>query len=206
VVYRGKLWEAGFRAIAAGYPGQLNAAFDSEEMRLAYIWRGRFLDASPHWTNQGMGLVKPLGTDVALFPHGTPFTFLSDVNSPWPTETSKAMGMKFLGYQLDELRRPILLYYFHEMAIKDFISTSGESSIHRTIEFTSSKSNRLYFRIAKGIIASAGDHAWRLNNLITIKFQDEVLPFIRGKGEQTELIVPIHFDEASHKLEIDYAW
>jgi len=206
VVYRGKLWEAGFRAIAAGYPGQLNAAFDSEEMRLAYIWRGRFLDTSTHWTNQGMGLVKPLGSDVALFPHGSPLALLPEKDSPWPTETSKAMGMRFSGYQLDTLRRPTLIYHFHEMDIKDFMSTSGESSLHRTIQFTSSKPNRLYFRIAKGPITSAGDHAWRLNELITIKFQNHVLPFLRGKGDQTELVVPIHFNEANHELEIDYAW
>ena len=78
--------------------------------------------------------------------------------------------------------------------------------MHRTIEFSSSKPNGLYFRIAKGTITPAGDQAWRLNDLITIKFKNDVLPFIRGKGDQTELVVPIHFDEANHKLEIDYAW
>jgi len=41
VVYRGKLWEAGFRGIAAGYPGQGNAAFDAEEMRLLLAERAK---------------------------------------------------------------------------------------------------------------------------------------------------------------------
>ena len=57
VVYRGKMWEAGFRAVATGYPGQLNAAFDAEEMRLALLWRGRFVNAGAHWGVQGMGSI-----------------------------------------------------------------------------------------------------------------------------------------------------
>ena len=87
--------EAGYRALAVGYPGQLNAAFDAEEMRLSLLWRGRFLNAGPHWTIQGMGLIRPLGTDVMVFPHGSPLAVLADANAPWPAEASKTLGMKF---------------------------------------------------------------------------------------------------------------
>ena len=89
VVYRGKLWEAGFRAIAIGYPGQLNAAFDAEEMRLSLLWRGRFLNAGPHWNVQGMGQIHPLGTDVVIFPHGSPMA-----SSPMKTPPGRPIPAK----------------------------------------------------------------------------------------------------------------
>ena len=101
VVYRGKLWEAGFRAVAVGYPGQVNAAFDAEEMRLALVWRGRFLNAGAHWGVQGMGQIHPLGDDVVIFPHGSAFAVLADDKAPWPTNAPKELGAKFRGHQVD---------------------------------------------------------------------------------------------------------
>ena len=34
----------GKRGIGVGYPGGVNLAFDAEQMRLAMIWKGKFLD------------------------------------------------------------------------------------------------------------------------------------------------------------------
>lgn len=206
VVYRGKLWEAGFRAIATGYPGQVNAAFDAEEMRLASIWRGRFLDASAHWSNQGMGRIRPLGTDLSLFPHDSPFAVLADENSPWPAETSKAMGMRFSGYQVDKLKRPTMLYAFRDMPIEDFVASTENSGLHRTIKFSSPAPAGLYFRVAVGKLAAAGINAWRMNDQLTIKVEGGGKPVVRGKGEQMELLVPIRFTEHKPQLEIDYVW
>lgn len=206
VVYSGKLWEAGFRAIATGYPGQMNVAFDAEEVRLAILWRGRFLDASPHWSNQGMGKIQPLGTDVTLFPHGSPFAILADSKSPWPSEPSKALGMKFSGYQVDKLKRPTLLYAFQKTAIEDFISSTGKSTLHRTIKFTSPPPDGLHFRIATGKLMPSGQGAWRLNDKITIKIKGGGTPIMRGKGEEMELIIPVRPTEQKPQLEIDYVW
>ncbi len=206
VVYRGKLWEAGFRGIATGYPGQVNAAFDAEDARLAYIWRGRFLDASAHWSAQGMGSIRPLGTDISLFPHGSPFAVLADEKSPWPTETGKALGMKFSGYQVDALKRPTLLYAFRVMKVEDFISATGQSGLHRTMTFAGPPPGGLYFRLAVGKLASAGDNAWRLDDELTITVQGGGKSFTRGKGGQMELLVPVRFAQPNAQLEIDYVW
>ena len=69
-LYRGKIWEAGFRGICVGYPDQLNLGFDAEELRLALLWKGRFLNVAAHWRVQGMGRIRPLGHSVLKFPHG----------------------------------------------------------------------------------------------------------------------------------------
>ena len=206
VVYRGKLWESGFRTIATAYPGQLNVAFDSEDARLASVWRGRFLDASAHWSNQGMGSIRPLGTDIILFPHGSPFAVLADVKSPWPTGSGKEVGMKFGGYQVDALKRPILLYSFGNLHIEDHISSTDLPSLHRTIKFAGPAPGGLHFRLAQGKLAAAGENAWRLNGELTITVTGGGKAFIRGKGEQTELLVPVSSAAHNPQLEIDYVW
>ena len=203
VVYRGKLWEAGFRAIATGFPGQVNAAFDAEDVRLASIWRGRFLDASPHWSAQGMGSIRPLGDNITLFPHGSPFAILTDEKSPWPVESSKMLGMRFSGYQVDALKRPTWLYAFREMKVEDAISASGPAGLQRVLKFSGSPLAGLYFRLAVGKLASAGASAWRLNDELTITVTGGIT---RGKGEQMELMIPVRLDSSNPQLEINYVW
>lgn len=206
VVYRGKLWEAGYRAIATAYSGQLNVAFDGEDARLASVWRGRFLDASAHWSNQGMGSIRPLGTDIILFPHGSPFAVLADGKSPWPTEPGKDEGMKFGGYQVDALKRPTLFYAFGSLHIEDFISATDLPGLHRTIKFAGPPPAGLHFRLAMGKLAAAGENAWRLNGELTITVNGRGKAFTRGKGEQMELLVPVTFAQQNPRLEIDYVW
>lgn len=209
VVYRGKLWEAGFRAIAAGYPGQLNAAFDAEEMRLALLWRGRFLNAGAHWGVQGMGQIRPLGTDVVVFPHGPALAILVDANTPWPTESSKAAGMKFRGYQLDALRRPTLLYSFRNVGVEDFVNpveAVGKAGLHRTMKFTDPTPDGLYFRIAVGRLKPADDNAWRLNDALTLRVRGGSTAFARGNGDERELLVPVRVRDGKNQLEVEYVW
>ena len=209
IVYRGKLWEAGFRAIATAYPGQVNAAFDAEEARLSFIWRGRFLDASPHWSSQGIGTIRPLGTDIVVFPQGSPFAILTDSNKTWPTEPAKALGMKFGGYHLDALKRPVLHYAFAGQTVEECISpieSSGKTNLLRTMHFTGASASGLHLRLAVGRLARVNDHTFRLNDALTVTVKTGGKPIVRGKGENQELLVPIHTDTTNDHMEIEYVW
>jgi len=209
VVYRGKLWEAGYRAVAVGYPGQLNAAFDAEEMRLSLLWRGRFLNAGPHWGVQGMGSIRPLGTDVVVFPHGSPLAVLADPNTSWPIDTSKALGMKFRGYQLDRLKRPTLLYSFRNVGVEDFLiptEGTGKAGLRRTIKFANALPDGLHLRIAVGRLKDSGENRWRLDDAITIRVSGSAKAFARGNGENQELLVPIPTRAGKSQLEVEYVW
>lgn len=208
VVYRGKLWEAGFRGIATGYPGQLNAAFDSEEMRLALVWKGRFLNVSPHWSSQGMGRIRPLGDDPVLFPHGPAFAVLTNPTDPWPAATGAVTGMKFHGYQLDTLKRPVFLYHIAGTEIEDFLTPLGTPAqgFRRTLKFKTPPAAGLHLRVAGGPLTPAGDGQWRLNGQLTLKLTGGSPATLRGKGEQQELILPIAPAATSSTLEIDYVW
>ena len=126
VVYRNKLWEAGFRGIAVGYPAHVNLAFDAEQKRLALLWKNRFLNVTAHWSVQSMGRVRPAGTDVIQLPHGPTFALLKQPKQPWPLNADDLLEIKFRGYQLDDLDRPAFLYRLREnedvIDVEDFFN------------------------------------------------------------------------------------
>jgi len=68
IVFRTFMKEAGFHAIAVGYPQHLNVAFDAEQVRWALAWKGKFLDAEGTWDDRFAPLAAPLGTNVFKFP------------------------------------------------------------------------------------------------------------------------------------------
>lgn len=209
LVYRGKMWEAGFRAVATGYPGQLNAAFDAEEMRLALLWRGRFLNAGPHWGVQGMGSIRPLGSDVIVFPHGAALAVLPEDRTAWPTNAPKELGAKFRGYQSDALKRPTLLYSFRGVDVEDFLSPmelAGKSGLRRTVKFMGSPPDGLHMRLAVGTLVTTGDSAWRLNEAITLRIMGGAKVLVRGEGDQQELLVPIRPRDGKVQMEVEYVW
>jgi mono/diheme cytochrome c family protein len=141
IVYRGKLWEAGFRGIAVGLPGGLHYAFDAQELRLALLWKGRFLDARSHWSSQGMGRIRPLGRDVLTFDHGPDIVFLPDVNCPWPGDRQQGIrpdDYQFHGYKIGEKKIPTLMYRAGSLDIEETMvarEAAGDSWLDRTVKF-----------------------------------------------------------------------
>ena len=209
VVYRGKMWEAGFRAVATGYPGRLNAAFDAEEMRLALLWRGRFLNAGPHWGVQGMGSIRPLGTEVVVFQHGAPLAVLAHAKAPWPTNAPKELGLKFGGYQLDALKRPTLFYSFRNAGVEEFLTPmegTGKAGLRRTVKFTDPPPDGMHLRLAVGRLTANGDNAWRLDDALTLRVVAGANAFVRGDGDKQELLVPVSAQGGKIQLEVEYVW
>ena len=142
ILYRGKLWEAGFRGIAVGLPGGLNYAFDAQELRLALMWKGRFLDAGAHWSSQGMGRIRPLGREVLTFPRGPDIVFLPDMFCPWPgdrQEGQRPYGYRFNGYRLGQNKIPTIMYSTDYLDVEETIiaiEDENGSFLRRNIDFT----------------------------------------------------------------------
>ena len=90
---------AGTRAVAVGYPGGMNVAFDATQARLAYAWVGNFIDASPVWTNRGGAAAKPLGPKVWAGPNGHPWAV---TDSQSPPDISKQVNDPAFGATLPE--------------------------------------------------------------------------------------------------------
>ena len=209
VVYRGKLWEAGFRAVAMGFPGGWNLAFDAEDLRLALLWRGRFLNAGPHWDVQGMGQIRPLGSNVVIEPHLTAMATLALPDAPWPRMPGKFLGMKFHGYQLDPAGYPTLLYSFGELKLEDRfgLATSGEpGGIHRTLRWIGEPPKGLHLRLTVGPLLAEGKNGWRQGSGLLIRGGPHTTPIARGTGATQELIVPLSKTSPTRTLELDYAY
>src|SRR4029434_787499 len=83
VIYRNFIEGAGPRAVGVGYPEKANLAFDANEMRLALLWQGAFIDAAKHWTDRGAGHEGPLGDNIQQLPAGAPFAVLAAADASW---------------------------------------------------------------------------------------------------------------------------
>lgn len=54
------------RCIAVGSPLRTHYAFDVEHARLAWLWRGDFVDAAGTWSGRAGKLLRPLGDDAVV--------------------------------------------------------------------------------------------------------------------------------------------
>ncbi len=118
--------DAGARAFAVGYPGGLSAAFDAATCRLAYLWTGNFVDASPVWDGRGGNPAKVLGPRAWTAPPGCPWAVSSSEGPPDFASRAKdpAYGapvpegslyhgpqrLHFLGYDLGKAGTPSFRY------------------------------------------------------------------------------------------------
>lgn len=125
VMLRRKYPEVGKRGIGVGYPSQVNIVFDAEQMRLASLWKGQFVDPGGVWRSQGHGTVRPLERDVTHFSKGPD---LDDANSPWVVDEGRPPKHQFRGYRLDEKRRPVFFYDFGAVKVEDYFIDSATAS------------------------------------------------------------------------------
>jgi len=206
IIYRNFIDGAGPRAIGVGYHEGLSLAFDANNMRLAMIWHGDFIDGARHWIARGQGFQPPAGNDVTRFPEGLAIAELDSSDSPWPESEYRTKELAFGGYVLDKMQRPTFKYSRNKVSITDnaipIADTSEEipGKIKRLIRFSAKEGpTNLYFRIAEGNFEKKDD-----------SFQNEEL-VVRVKGgdvftHEDELRVPIVFNGKTAQLEITYSW
>ncbi len=109
--------EIGKRGIGVGYPGGVNLAYDAQQMRLATIWKGKFVDPAAAWYGQGSGNVRALGPAIQLAKGPELF----DETKPRITDNSRPTAHQFKGYSLDKERRPTLRYKFGSVDVEDYL-------------------------------------------------------------------------------------
>ena len=163
VVIRTFMEQAGTHAIAVGFPAGAHYAFDSEHLRLAIAWQGRFLDARGTWFERFAPNAEPLGDHVVTFPTGT--VLHCDEASTW----------QFQGYRLDSDRVPTLMYRLGACSLQDTIKAIGPSKLRRTI-------------IAEAT-ESQVDAIWQLHRGQQLKNSGE-LSFSDAQGLSVTLVEP----------------
>lgn len=173
VIYRNFISGAGNRGIGVGYPGGFNVAWNAEQMNLALVWRGAFMDASRHWTNRGGGAQPPLGFDV-FRPAGElaqPFAVLASTTDEWPKADAKQRpeGFSWKGYTLDAKRFPTFLYEWNGVKIADRFDVLGnalgnDGKLVRTLTLTGTIPPQAFFRAATGTSIQPADGGFLVSN------------------------------------------
>lgn len=212
VIYRNFLDGVSPRGLAVGYANSANVCFDADQMALAMIWRGAFIDARRHWTDRGGGTVAPLGFDVVrLMPDKTAgLALLADARAPWPAHTQRAEGIQFQGYRLNERREPVLRYRMGNVSVQDSLQpegdyTKGTESLVRTLTFTADGTApaNLWLRLASDNVQAAGT-AWKVGGRATIT-AEKGTPQLR-EAPSRDLLVPVTFTGTAAEIRVRYAW
>lgn len=189
VIYRNFIEGAGSRAIGVGYPEHANLAFDANNLCLALVWQGAFMDAARHSTDRGVGFEPPLGDHVIKLPQGAPFAWLPDGRAPWPAAAGKHAGYQFLGYQLDAQRRPTFHYRFGKVDVLDYpvAKASGiDESFERRLKLSGeAQAGTLWFRAAVGALKQLPGGVVEVDGRWRVSFPGAT-PVVSGK----ELRVP----------------
>ena len=205
-LYRNFIDGAGPRAIGVGYHEGVNLAFDANNMRLAMIWHGEFIDGARHWIGRGQGFQPPAGSDVIRLPEGVVISELDNSDSVWPGSEYRTKELDFEGYTLDKFQRPTFKYSRGELSITDKVIPvkskfeEKPGTIRRILKFSGKKPpSNLYLRLAQGKFEKD-----------QMSYVDEELSLTVKGGKvlasNDELRVPIQFNDETAELEITYGW
>ena len=203
--YRG----IGKRGIGVGYPNRVNIAFDSEQMRLAMIWKGKFADPGSVWRGQGSGSVRPLGTDLLQFPRGPE---LDDAKKPWRVDDGRPPSHRFKGYSLDEKRRPVFRYQFDNIAVEDYLvdvkQKSGATILRRTLTLRSKDGRKgTVFRAAvHKTVVSEGKGTFRVGDTLRIRVGGNSKAQITRTPNGNALRIPLDVPAGKSQLTLEYLW
>ncbi len=219
---------AGTHAIAVGFPQGVHFAFDAERVRLATVWRGKFLDAQGTWFIRFAPPAEPLGTSIielstdgvfATAPNG----FASDPNGDVTTAPARP---RFGGYRLDAAGVPTFLYRFDDIEIRDRIVAADDGSgLHRTwhlepapvdpasVETTNEGARRIAFSpLAAQNVKSIGNETFANDDGLTVRARR--LPGDTARivsqpdgstGDRQRLVFLIDVTSPM-TLEVDYSW
>jgi mono/diheme cytochrome c family protein len=208
IIYRNFIEGSGTRAIAVGYPEKAHLSFDANDLRLALIWQGEFLDAARHWTDRSAGFEPPLGDNVVHLPAGVAFAELAKDDDPWPSRSAKELGYQFRGYRTTTDGRPTFLYTCCGVRIEDFLNAVAgkpNPSIRRVLTLTADQPTaNLWFRAAVADkIETIAPDTYRINGEWTLKLQAAKVRKINGK---MELLAPMQFHEGKARIMQEFVW
>lgn len=212
VIYRNFIQGGGSRAIGVGYPEKANLCFDANDIRLAMIWQGAFIDAERHSSGRGEGYEPPLGHNVVKLPAGPAFALLDSPDAAWPSQSGRAGGYSMKGYTLDPERRPAFTYQFNGVEIQDYpVAKAGELDASLTRAVTLSAANppaNLWFRAAVGKIEQKGSRYFVVDDRLNLKFDGDSIQEarVREVDGQMELLIKLKFEQGKAAFSEEFVW
>ena len=213
LIYRNFIQGAGSRAIGVGSPEGLHFAFDANELRLALLWKGAFMNAARHWTGRGQGYEPPAGDQVKATVTGLPLATLASADASWPARNAAAEnGDRFLGYRLlGEYRSPELMYQVNGLRLSDLIVPKPSptiTSLSRTLKISGDVPENTYFRIAVGSVSAHDSIANRFEvaDGLAVQLAPDTTFLLRESNGVAELLLPLSSSESTQTLQFEYIW
>jgi mono/diheme cytochrome c family protein len=120
----------GTHAIAVGMPAKVHFVFDSRNLRIDQLWKGRFLDAQGTWFDRFAPPAVPLGHDQrSMAKYG--YVRLDAQQRCIPVGEP---DRQFLAYRLDEQGVPTFVYEVGAHRIEDRIDSVGAEGLKRRLK------------------------------------------------------------------------
>jgi len=217
IMFRTFMTDVSPRAITVGYPESVHVAFDANVMRLAKVWRGGFYDAQGTWIGRAGRFLDPYGEDVIDLPPGPALAFLADVDEPWPavTMTDRNVGGRFLGYRLDDERRPIFMYRLGGVTIEERylpVPQPGGAILVRSFAMEASQlaDDGLYLLLGEGYsIEQSSDGSWSIDGQIRIALPSgsPTAAIVRTSQGVRQLLLPVGITSGqSVSIDVEISW
>jgi azurin len=213
-IYRNFIVGSSPRGIAVGYPGGVNLCWDADQMSLALVWQGAFIDAKRHWTGRGVGDQPPLGYGVAKLGMQRSLGILASQTDPWVAPYKKDqmrdMAYTFRGYELDEKRQPTFRWEFNGVKVTEIFEPSGDykkenASLKRVVKLSAnSLVENLYFLALTGPV-DAKDGAFFFDKTIKVTLSGAE-PLVRKDGGKSEVLIPVVFKNGTAEITMNYSW
>ncbi len=171
IIFRTFIADVSTHAIAVGFPGGVNAAFDALSSRWALAWRGRFLDADGTWNQRVAKMEKPLGESQVR---------LEQVGALSAGDATP----KYRGYRVSADGVPTFLYDLGALKVEDRLEPAGKG-LRRVLRVRGqgSESVRLRANPPKGVTIRLGPNTFTAANP-----GETPLEFRNGEAELVEEI------------------
>jgi hypothetical protein len=216
IIFRTFMTDVSPRAIVVGYPESVHVGFDANVMRLAKVWRGGFYDAQGTWSGRAGRFLDPYGDEVISMPPGPALAFLDNIDEPWPpvTMTDRDIGGRFMGYRLDDERRPILMYQLGDIVIEEqpipIISPGGANLTRRFSLEAGQILDDLYLLLAEGEqITQNTDGSWMIDGRLNIALRSStpMTPMVRTSQGVQQLLLPVGIaSNQTVSIDVELSW
>jgi cytochrome c2 len=210
IVLRTFMPEAGTHAIAVGLPAGMHFAFDAEQLRLAQLWKGRFLDAQGTWFSRFAPPARPLGEAVVTLPAGPSLAWLTSPDQPWPGDEDDAATNRFRGYRLDKAGVPTFLYDIGPARVEEQMNAGSHGGLVRrlTVRLADDESpaGTLWLRAVVGRgLKVEGDQCVSPDGL-KLRITGTNSPELRQNEQTAEWLAPLPLAGDRLTLEVQYKW
>ena len=216
IIFRTFMTDVSPRAIVVGYPESVHVGFDANVMRLAKAWRGGFYDAQGTWSGRAGRFLDPYGNEVANMPPGPALAFLDNIDEPWPpvTMTDRNTGGRFMGYRLDDERRPIFMYQLKDIVIEEqpipVISPGGTNLTRRFSLEAGQVSDDLYLLLAEGDeIIENTKGSWTIDGYLDVALRSStpMTPIVRTSQGVQQLLLPVGIaSNQTISIDVELSW